>query len=113
MQDYILTRFNSLKLSAILATSSVMCPASGTWSLYTLSIFLHFTQIPSEKKANALTLQKLFQRRVILDARRFEAVSNLAVAIFENKTNNTIATNTVRAADGIRTPINESRSGRN
>ena len=33
--------------------------------------------------------------------RRSEAVPNLAEAIFENMTNNTIVRNTVQAADGI------------
>ena len=59
MQDYILTRFNSLRLSAILATSSVICRASGTWPLYTLSSFLHFTQIPSEKQGERVNTTKI------------------------------------------------------
>lgn len=110
MQDYILTRFNSLKLSAILATSSVMCPLQ-VLGLYTRWASFYILRKFLPKKGERVNTTKIIPKTS--DARRFEAVSNLAVAIFENKTNNTIATNTVRAADGIRTPINESRSGRN
>ena len=54
VEGCILTRFNSLKPSAILATSTVIWPVSSTFSLYMPSIFLHFTQMPSEKKSQML-----------------------------------------------------------